>query len=112
VVRESIQALGFERVVDLRDDVPEPESVRLYQDCTATVPVGDGRLQLTGARTSGGGPAVILSDIPVHKENFGRAAIFVSAANPQTWRRAFATLDNQQEIEEAMRRWMQVMLRA
>jgi len=109
VVRESIQALGLERVVDLRDDVPEPELVRLYQDCTATVypsvMEGFGRPALEGMAV---GRPVILSDIPVHRENFGRAAIFVSASNPQTWRRAFATLDDQQELEETIREGIQV----
>jgi glycosyltransferase involved in cell wall biosynthesis len=109
VVRDSIRTLGLEQVVDLRDDLTEHELIRLYQDCTATVypslMEGFGRPALEAMAV---GRPVILSDIPVHRENFGRAAIFVSPGDPQTWTRAFASLGDQRRIDEASRQGLQV----
>jgi glycosyltransferase involved in cell wall biosynthesis len=109
VVRDSIRTLGLEQVVDLRDDLTEGELIRLYQDCTATVypslTEGFGRPALEAMAV---GRPVILSDIPVHRENFGRAAIFVSPGDPETWVRAFASLKDQRRIEEASRQGVQV----
>jgi glycosyltransferase involved in cell wall biosynthesis len=109
VVRDSIRTLGLEPVVDLRDDLSEGELIRLYQDCTATVypslMEGFGRPALEAMAV---GRPVILSDIPVHRENFGRAAIFISVGNPQTWERAFAILGDQERIDEAIYQGLQV----
>jgi glycosyltransferase involved in cell wall biosynthesis len=109
VVRDSIRRLRLEQVVDLRDDLTEHELIRLYQDCTATVypslMEGFGRPALEAMAV---GRPVILSDIPVHRENFGRAAIFVSPGNPQSWARAFATLADRQRLQEASRLGRQV----
>ena len=109
VVRDSIRTLGLEHVVDLRDDLAEQELIRLYQDCTAVVypslMEGFGRPALEAMAV---GRPVILSDIPVHRENFGRAAIFVSPGDPQTWARAFTSLGDQRRVEEASRQGLQV----
>jgi glycosyltransferase involved in cell wall biosynthesis len=109
VVRDSIRTLGLERVVDLRDDLSEGDLIRLYQDCTATVypslMEGFGRPALEAMAV---GRPVILSDIPVHRENFGRAGIFISVGNPQTWERAFAILEDQEKIDEAIYQGLQV----
>jgi glycosyltransferase involved in cell wall biosynthesis len=109
IVRDSIRTLRLEQVVDLYDDLTEHELIRLYQDCTAAVypslMEGFGRPALEAMAV---GRPVILSDIPVHRENFGRAAIFVSPGDPQTWTRAFATLADRRRIEEASRLGMQV----
>lgn len=109
VVRDSIRTLRLEEVVDLRDDLTEHELICLYQDCTATVypslMEGFGRPALEAMAV---GRPVILSDIPVHRENFGRAAIFVSPGDPESWTRAFATLADRQRIEDASRLGMQV----
>jgi glycosyltransferase involved in cell wall biosynthesis len=112
VVRDSIRALRLEQVVDLRDDLTEHELIRLYQDCTAAVHPslmeGFGRPALEAMAV---GRPVILSDIPVHRENFGRAAIFVSPGHPQTWARAFATLADCERVEHASRLGIQVSRR-
>jgi glycosyltransferase involved in cell wall biosynthesis len=96
-------------VVDLRDDLTERELVRLYQDCTAAVypslTEGFGRPALEAMAV---GRPVILSDIPVHKENFGEAAIFVTPGDPRTWVHAFASLGDQRRTEEACRQGLQV----
>jgi glycosyltransferase involved in cell wall biosynthesis len=109
VVRDSIRTLGLEDVVDLRDDLTEPELIRLYQDCTAAVYPslieGFGRPALEAMAV---GRPVILSDIPVHKENFGEAAVFVTPGDPQTWARAFASLRDRRRTEEACRQGLQV----
>jgi glycosyltransferase involved in cell wall biosynthesis len=109
VVRDSIRTLGLEQVVDLRDDITERELVRLYQDCTAAVypslTEGFGRPALEAMAA---GRPVILSDIPVHKENFGEAAIFVTPGDPRTWVHAFASLGDQRRTEEACRQGLQV----
>jgi glycosyltransferase involved in cell wall biosynthesis len=109
VVQESIRALGLEHLVDLRNDLSERELVRLYQDCTATVypstMEGFGRPALESMAV---GRPVILSDIAVHRENFGRAAIFVSNGDPETWGRAFAALNDQRRIEDAIHQGMEV----
>lgn len=109
VVRDSIRTLRLEQVVDLRDDLTERELVRLYQDCTAAVypslTEGFGRPALEAMAA---GRPVILSDIPVHKENFGEAAIFVTPGDPRTWVHAFATLGDQRRTEEACRQGLQV----
>jgi glycosyltransferase involved in cell wall biosynthesis len=109
VVRDSIRTLGLERVVDLRDDVTEGELIRLYQDCTATVypsvMEGFGRPALEAMAV---GRPVILSDIPVHKENFGGAAIFITVGNRETWVHAFAALQDWRRIEEATSQGIQL----
>jgi glycosyltransferase involved in cell wall biosynthesis len=95
--------------VDLRDDLTEPELIRLYQDCTATVYPslieGFGRPALEAMAV---GRPVILSDIAVHRENFGDAAIFVTPGDAQTWTRAFASLGDQRRIDEAGRQGLHV----
>jgi glycosyltransferase involved in cell wall biosynthesis len=109
VVRDSIRTLGLDRVVQLRDDLTERELIRLYQDCTAVVypsiMEGFGRPALEAMAV---GRPVILSDIPVHQENFGRAAIFVSPGNSQSWVRAFTALEDRRRIENAIREGLQV----
>jgi glycosyltransferase involved in cell wall biosynthesis len=109
VVRDSIRTLGLEHVVDLRDDLTEPELIRLYQDCTAAVYPslieGFGRPALEAMAV---GRPVILSDIPVHQENFGEVAMFVTPGDPQSWARAFASLADQRQAEEVSRHGLQV----
>jgi glycosyltransferase involved in cell wall biosynthesis len=109
VVRDSIRTLGLAHVVELRDDLAEGELVRLYQDSTAAVypslMEGFGRPALEAIAV---GRPVILSDIPVHRENFGSAAIFVTPRDPHSWASAFAALGDQQRIEEARREGAQV----
>jgi glycosyltransferase involved in cell wall biosynthesis len=109
VVRDSIRTLGLERVVELRDDLTEDELVRLYQDCTAVVYPslieGFGRPALEGMAV---GRPVILSDIPVHRENFGRAAIFVTPGRPQTWARAFDLLQDERRVDTISHEGVQI----
>jgi glycosyltransferase involved in cell wall biosynthesis len=108
VVKDSIRALGLDELVDVRNDLSETELVHLYQDCSATVypsvMEGFGRPALESMAV---GRPVVLSDIPVHRENFDQAAIFVSNGDPESWRRAFAELDEQRRIEGAIRRGIQ-----
>ena len=112
VVRDSIRTFGLEHVVDLRDDLTEPELIRLYQDCTAAVYPslieGFGRPALEAMAV---GRPVILSDIAVHRENFSEAAIFVTPGDPRTWARAFASLADQRRTEEACRQGLRVARR-
>ena len=112
VVRDSIRTLGLERIVDLRDDLSESELIHLYQDCTAAVypslMEGFGRPALEAMAV---GRPVILSDIPVHREIFGRAAIFVSPGSPATWGKAFEVLLDRRRIRDAARQGMQIAQR-
>ncbi len=109
VVREAVRTLGLERVVDLRDSLSEHDLIRLYQDCTATVYPslieGFGRPALEAMAV---GRPVILSDIPVHQENFAPAALFVSPADSASWARAIGLLANQRMVAEASRQGMQI----
>jgi glycosyltransferase involved in cell wall biosynthesis len=99
-VRGAVNRLRLERVVDFRDDVSETDLIRLYQDCTATVypslMEGFGRPALEAMAV---GRPVILSDIPVHRENFSGAAIFVTPGSRDNWRRAFTALTDHALLE-------------
>lgn len=92
-VREAVISLGLEAVVDFLDDIPEEQLVDLYRKCAAVVypslMEGFGRPALEAMVT---GRPVILSDIPVHKESFQKAAIFITPGLTETWATAFNTL--------------------
>lgn len=84
VLRAAVRELGLEEKVDFLDDLREPEIIRLYQHCAAVIypslMEGFGRPALEGMAV---GRPVILSDITVHKESFGEAAVFVTPGEPR-----------------------------
>ncbi len=92
-VREAVHSLGLEAVVDFIENLPEEGLVDLYRKCAAVVypslMEGFGRPALEAMAI---GRPVILSDIPVHKEIFQKAAIFITPGRPETWATAFNTL--------------------
>jgi glycosyltransferase involved in cell wall biosynthesis len=94
-VRQAVSSLGLEATVDFIDNVPEEQLVDLYRKCAAVVypslMEGFGRPALEAIAV---GRPIILSDIPVHKENFQEAAIFITPGNAETWVAAFDKLKN------------------
>ena len=100
--------LKLEDSVDFLDDLREDELVGLYRGCVAVIYPslleGFGRPALEAMAV--GRPA-ILSDIRVHKENFGDAAIYVTPGNGGTWRAAFNALGDRRlvggKIEQGLR---------
>jgi glycosyltransferase involved in cell wall biosynthesis len=93
VIRTAVREQGLEHVVDFLDDISEPELIELYRGCAAVVypslVEGFGRPALEGMAV---GRPVILSDIPVHKELFAEAAIFITPGDGGSWDRAFREL--------------------
>jgi len=99
-IRARVAALGLTDRVEFLDDLPEDQLIALYRGCAALVYVsqmeGFGRPALEAMAV--GRPA-ILSAIPVHVESFAPAAIFITPGRPDTWKRAFAMLDDGSEID-------------
>jgi glycosyltransferase involved in cell wall biosynthesis len=94
MIRAAVHDLELEHRVDFLDGLPERELIDLYRGSAAVVSPslmeGFGRPGLEGMAV---GRPVILSDIPVHLESFGDAAIFITPGDPASWKRAFSELD-------------------
>lgn len=86
--------------MEFLDGISEDRLIELYQHAAAIIYPslieGFGRPALEGMAA---GRPVILSDIPPHVELFSEAAIFITPGQVDTWKRAFATLDDIEDVE-------------
>jgi len=111
-LRAAVAELGLEKRVEFLDGVSEDRLIELYQHAAAVVYPslieGFGRPALEGMAA---GRPVILSDIPPHVELFSESAIFITPGQVESWRRAFATLDDNQDVEGRKARGLEIASR-
>jgi glycosyltransferase involved in cell wall biosynthesis len=111
-LRAAVAELGLEKRVEFLDGVSEDRLIELYQHAVAVVYPslieGFGRPALEGMAA---GRPVILSDIPPHVELFSESAIFITPGQVESWRRAFATLDDNQDVEGRKARGLEIASR-
>jgi glycosyltransferase involved in cell wall biosynthesis len=105
VIRSAVREYGLEQKVEFLDDLSNEELIELYRRCTAVVypslMEGFGRPALEGMAV---GRPVILSDIAVHKELFGEAAIFITPGDAASWERAFHELTDALSLQRRIRK--------
>ncbi|MEQ1438043.1 glycosyltransferase family 1 protein [Fontimonas sp. SYSU GA230001] len=111
-LHRAVMNLGLQDRVDFLDGLPEHELIALYRGCSALVYPslleGFGRPPLEAMAV---GRPVILSDIPVHRETFGEAGIFVTPGQPESWARAFAALDDPPRVADHIERGLRLAQR-
>jgi glycosyltransferase involved in cell wall biosynthesis len=99
-IKTAVTTLGLQDSVDFLEGVSDEELVELYQNAAASIYPslieGFGRPPL---ESMAAGRPVILSDIPVHKEIFGEAGIFITPGKRDSWQTAFEILKNTQEVQ-------------
>jgi glycosyltransferase involved in cell wall biosynthesis len=108
-IRERVRIHGLSDRVDFLDDLDEGELIEVYRSCAALVYAstmeGFGRPALEAMAV---GRPVILSDIPVHRETFADAAIFIIPGQAGTWEAAFDALDNAPKVQERIARGLRI----
>jgi glycosyltransferase involved in cell wall biosynthesis len=98
-IRRAVSASNLHHLVEFIDDIPESALIDLYRNCTAAVhPSLIEGFSRPAIEAMAVGRPVILSDIPVHREIFGGAAIFVTTGDRGSWEAAFRTLDDDDEV--------------
>jgi glycosyltransferase involved in cell wall biosynthesis len=102
-IKATVLELGIQNQVDFLEKVSDEELIRLYQNAAAgiypSLIEGFGRPPL---ESMAAGRPVILSDIPVHKEIFGEAGIFITPGDRNSWADAFSTLQDASVIERSI----------
>jgi glycosyltransferase involved in cell wall biosynthesis len=87
--------------VTIRTYVDTPALVSLYQTCAAVVyPSLDEGFGLPPLESFACGRPAIVSDIPVHREVCGDAALYVKPGSGEEFRRALEVLDNPEHLRE------------
>ncbi len=100
---ELSQRYGLTDKVEFIDYLTENELISLYQRAVALVypsimeGFGIPPIEAMACRVP-----VIVSDIPVFRENYGNAPIYVTLNNHDSWRIAFEQLTNKEYIEERL----------
>ena len=98
-----IDKLEIRQYVDFRDYVSADELLRLYQGCTALVyPSKWEGFGIPPLEALACGRPVIASDISIHREVLGEAALFVELGNEASWRDAFKALGDDRLIAEKL----------
>lgn len=103
-IRAAVHELGLENRIDFIDDISNAELIRLYKNAAAclspTLLEGFGRPPL---ESMAAGRPVLLSDIPVHKEIFGSAGIFITPGDRSSWIQAFEKLGDDAEVQRLIK---------
>lgn len=111
-LRAAVAELGLQKRVEFLDGISEDRLIELYQNAAAVIYPslieGFGRPALEGMAA---GRPVILSDIPPHVELFSEAAIFITPGQVESWERAFATLDDNEDVEARKARGLAIASR-
>ena len=90
---------GIRPRVNFLSGVDEQMLIHLYRRARALIyPSWDEGFGLPLIEAMSTGTAVVASDIPVHREVCGDAAIYVTLGDKASWERAFAILDNDQMV--------------
>lgn len=95
-----VAARGLQSRVEFLDYLGWEQLLRLYQGCAALLyPSKWEGFGIPPLEAFACGNPVIASDIPVHREVLGKAAIFVRLGDGESWRTAFVALENQAIID-------------
>jgi len=99
-LRAQVQHLGLVEYVDFLPPVPDEELGALYTHAAALVyPSLMEGFGLPPAEAMAYGTPVIVSDIPVFREIFGDAPLFVQLGDAASWERAIAGIDEARQPE-------------
>ncbi len=95
---------GLNAEVEFIDYVNENELIFLYQSAAALVypSIMEG-FGIPPIEAMACQVPVIVSDIPVFRENYGKVPIYVTLGNPDSWRIAFKKLANKHYVEEKIK---------
>jgi glycosyltransferase involved in cell wall biosynthesis len=103
VLEKKVHDLGLENRVEFKEYVSRETLLQLYQNaCALIYPSHCEGFGIPPLEALACGTPVIASDIPVHREVLGDAAIFVKLGNPQSWDDAFNMLNQTELIETCM----------
>lgn len=92
-LQQQAQDAGIANRVEFKEYVSFPELVSLYQGAAALVyPSFWEGFGIPPLEALASGSEVIASDIPVHREVLGTAAVFVRLGDADSWREAFLDL--------------------
>lgn len=95
-----ITELGIGDRVEFRDYVSDEELLSLYQGCSALVyPSKWEGFGIPPLEALACGRPVIASDIEIHREVLGDAALFVELGNKASWREVILALEDEVRIE-------------
>jgi glycosyltransferase involved in cell wall biosynthesis len=99
-----IDHLNISDCIEFHDYVADDELLRLYQGCTALVyPSKWEGFGIPPLEALACGRPVIASDIEIHREVLGDAALFVKLGNKTSWREVFLALEDEARIESIVK---------
>lgn len=82
------------------DYLSKDELLKNYQKCSALIyPSLEEGFGIPPLEAMACGKPIIVSDIPVHKENLGEIPFFISPGKIKTWEEAFSNLHNKNLVE-------------
>lgn len=100
LLEAEVVARKLEQRVDFLDYVERRDLVQLYRSCVALVyPSKWEGFGIPPLEALACGSPVIASDIPVHREVLGEAAVFVRLGDAESWQEGFAALEDRALIE-------------
>lgn len=100
LLEKMVKDKGLSKQVNFLDYITNDKLLELYQNCAALVyPSKWEGFGIPPLEALACGTPVIASNIPVHREVLGDAAIFVELGSPSSWKSAFEHLENQKIIE-------------
>jgi glycosyltransferase involved in cell wall biosynthesis len=109
-LQDLIEKCELENHVEFLGYVSTEELADLYRGCSALLfpSLWEG-FGLPPIEVLASGRPAIVSDIPVHKEILGDAAIYVTPGNFESWRNAFGVLNDQQQINQQISRGLSLV---
>lgn len=98
-----VAELGLEQDVIFEDYLSMDELIARYQNAAALVyPSKWEGFGIPPLESLSAGTPVIASDIPVHREVLGDAAIYVTLGSAVSWKEAFERLDSRADVSQLM----------
>ena len=108
-IRKAVLEMGLSGRVQFLESISDEELRALFQGAEASIYPslieGFGRPPL---ESMAAGRPVIISDIPVHKEMFGSAGIFISPGKRESWESAFKNLNDTEYVDAKISAGLQV----
>jgi len=99
MLRELVTRLGLEELVCFHHGVPDKRLREMYQSSAALVyPSLDEGFGIPPLEAMSYGLPVIASDIPVFRELFSTAPLYISVGSRESWKQAFERLESDEQV--------------